>query len=230
MVHKTPRQCPLATIVSRQACSCEIAECGWFKPYLLRHVCCLFRTMRFRLGLLCRLMVRKGWTQLATRDPGLRSWKPRWLQLGSPIRRIRASSTLCRRHALAEVQPVQDFIASTESFTTRVRKCVETERTGVETAKAEFVRRGRSEIGFRGGRVEQGRAPSRGIATGSEDCASVKTILSGSEQSASRRGGRVQEDAGSHRILPAGALSIEVGAFVMKSPCVGRTILQSESL
>ena len=29
-----------------------------------RHVCCLFRTVRFRLCLLCRLMVRKGWTQM----------------------------------------------------------------------------------------------------------------------------------------------------------------------
>ena len=116
---------------------------------------------------------------------------------------------LQKARALAEVQPVQDRIASTESIITRARKRVETERGCGDSEGG--ARQGRSEIGFRG--VEQGRAPSRGIATGSEDCASVNTILSGSEQSASRRGGRVQEDAGSHRIPPAGALSIEVGAI-----------------
>ena len=82
---------------------------------------------------------------MTTRDPGLRSWKPRWLQLGGPIRRIRASSTLCRRHV------------HWHRFS-QFKTALETPNLSLHSPGQGGARQGRSEIGFRGGRVEQGQS------------------------------------------------------------------------
>ena len=134
-----------------------------------------------------------------TRDPGLRSWKPRWLQLGSPIRHAHG-----RGGSASFKTALQAPNLSLHAPGSAWRQSAKVWRQPRRSSPRQ------QQIGFRGGRVEQGRAPSRGIAR-SEDCACVNTILSGSERCL-QTWGRVQEDAGSHRIPQAGALSIEVGA------------------
>ena len=238
-----------------------VSASGLVQSSRLTHVCCLFRTVRFRLCLLCRLMVWKGWTQVEVlsgwvqilRGPRPKSeqWpkqsksiskgkgrgQQRQFSVSPPqtrhdpdsvmsnarsrIAKLEAAmvavgesdatypslfDALQKARALAGVQPVQDRIASTESFITRARKRVETERKGVETAKAELAK-AEAKLAFE--EDELSKAEHRLVALQQE----AKTVLvSPFSVDPSRVPPRVQENAGSRRIAPGGALSIEVGA------------------